>query len=119
MTLNALFGTVLANMLLARAMLLASPLIATVGLSLSIPLAMLSDIVRQRAQFTSGVLTGTVAVWIGFIAVSAADHIEKYLTAQAPSCFLAARIKTRGHGGVPVRVTRGDTGGARGKSGGK
>ena len=52
MALTALLGTVLSNMLLARAMLLASPVVATVGLSLSIPFAMASDALRGRGRFS-------------------------------------------------------------------
>ena len=76
MTLNALLGTVMANMLLARAMLLASPLVATVGLSLSIPFAMLSDLIRGRAHFSIAMALGSCAVWAGFILVAAASTIE-------------------------------------------
>ncbi|KAL1521008.1 hypothetical protein AB1Y20_022565 [Prymnesium parvum] len=77
MTSNALLGTVAANMLLARAMLLASPLVATVGLSLSIPLAMLSDAARGRAQLSFGLLLGGCCVWTGFIMVSGSATIEE------------------------------------------
>ena len=63
-TLNALVGTVLSNMLLARAMLLASPLLATVGLSLAIPLAMASDVLRSKiTHFSPALALGSFAVW--------------------------------------------------------
>ena len=58
-------------------MLLASPLVATVGLSLSIPLAMLSDAARGRAHFSLGLLIGSCAVWAGFVFVSGASSIEE------------------------------------------
>lgn len=74
---NALVGTVLSNMLLARAMLLASPLLATVGLSLAIPLAMLSDVVRERiTHFSPPLVLGSLAVWAGFLALGASDWLE-------------------------------------------
>ena len=79
LTLNGLIGSVLSNMLLARAMLLASPLVATVGLSLSIPLAIATDTVRGRsAQFFESpwALVGTAAVWVGFLGVSADKALE-------------------------------------------
>ena len=57
--------SVLSNMLLARAMLLASPLVATVGLSLSIPLAMGADALRDRGHFGHNVVLGTVSCgWV-------------------------------------------------------
>ena len=77
LVLNALLGSVLANMLLARAMLLASPLVATVGLSLSIPLAMAADALRGRGAFGQAALLGTAAVWAGFTGVSLAEWFEK------------------------------------------
>lgn len=77
---NALFGSVISNVLLARAMLLASPLVATVGLSLTIPLAIASDVMRSRGRFSKGLLLGTVAVWCGFIGVSTSETLEKRCT---------------------------------------
>ena len=76
---NALLGSVLSNMLLARAMLLASPLVATVGLSLSIPLAMAADASRGRGRFSPLLLLGTAAVWAGFVGVSLAEPLERRL----------------------------------------
>lgn len=77
LTLNALLGSVLSNMLLARAMLLASPLVGTVGLSLSIPLAILSDVARGKsAKLELGPLLGTCAIWLGFLGVSGAESLE-------------------------------------------
>lgn len=67
---NALFGTMLANMLLARATLLTSPTVVTVGLSLSIPMAMLSDVLRGRGHFNGLMLLGSVFTWIGFIGIA-------------------------------------------------
>ena len=83
---NALLGAVLSNMLLARAMLLASPLIASVGLSLSIPLALASDLLRGRGSCCStGMQLGTAAVWIGFIGVSMADWLEERCKRMLPA----------------------------------
>ena len=71
LTLNGLLGSVLSNMLLAKAMLLASPLVATVGLSLSIPLAIAADALRGRGHFADvAPLLGTAAVWAGFLGVA-------------------------------------------------
>ena len=79
LVLNGLLGSVLSNMLLARAMLLASPLVATVGLSLSIPLAMGADTLRDRGHFGQNVVLGTVLVWMGFVGVSGAEYLEKVI----------------------------------------
>ena len=46
--LNAATSTVLPDMLLARAVMMTSPLVATLGLSLMIPLSVVADYVRQQ-----------------------------------------------------------------------
>ena len=90
LTLNGLLGSVLSNMLLARAMVLASPLVATVGLSLSIPLAIAADALRGRGHFADAApLLGTGAVWGGFLGVSAAEPLEKSC-AKKQSCGCCA-----------------------------
>lgn len=82
-TLNALVGTVLSNMLLARAMLLASPLLATVGLSLAIPLAMASDVLRAKiTHFSPALALGSFAVWAGFFALGGGDVLERRRSAE-------------------------------------
>lgn len=68
---NAVLGTVVANLLLARAALLTSPLVVVVGLSLSIPLAMTSDVLRHRAELSASLLCGGLSVWVAFLGVSA------------------------------------------------
>ena len=83
MALTALLGTVLSNMLLARAMLLASPVVATVGLSLSIPFAMASDALRGRGRFSLIELAGAACVWAGFGGIAAAAPLQKRLRACA------------------------------------
>jgi solute carrier family 35 protein F5 len=70
---NALLGTVLANLLLARATMLTSPLVVVVGLSLSIPLAVASDVMRDRAELSGALLGGGVAVWAAFLGVAASE----------------------------------------------
>ena len=77
LTLNALVGSVVSNVLLARAMILASPLVATMGLSLSIPLALGTDVVRGRARLSVSLLAGATLVWAGFLLVTAADLVER------------------------------------------
>jgi solute carrier family 35 protein F5 len=78
LVLNGLLGSVLSNMLLARAMLLASPLVATLGLSLTIPLGIGADGLRGRGHFGVGAMVGTAFVWAGFVGVSAAEYLERW-----------------------------------------
>jgi len=101
--LNALLGTVLSNMLLARAMLLASPLVATVGLSLSIPLALASDVARGRARLSSALLLGMALVWAGFVAVTGADRFEQSCARDAGESVGVSVEGGHGMNGMPLR----------------
>ena len=64
--LNAATSTVLPDLLLAHAVVMTSPLVATLGLSMMIPLSVLADYVRQLANLTPQFFVGTLAVFIGF-----------------------------------------------------
>ena len=65
--LNALLSTALPDMLLAQAVVMTSPLLATLGLSLMIPLSVLADYARGLANLTPQFFIGTVAVFVGFL----------------------------------------------------
>ena len=54
-------------MLLAQAVVMTSPLLATLGLSLMIPLSVLADYARGLANLTPQFFVGTVAVFVGFL----------------------------------------------------
>ena len=102
LALNGLFGSVISNMLLARAMVLASPLVATVGLSLSIPLAIASDVWRGRGDFSGwNHVLGTLAVWTGFLGVSSAEAVEERCMRTVRGPRLAMQQETP----IVVRVT--------------
>ena len=93
-------------MLLAKAMLLSSPLVATVGLSLSIPLALASDVLRGRARLSGSLLLGMMLVSSGFLAVSSAEYVEAACLKRSHSSSSAARITPALHtanGVVPLR----------------
>mmetsp|Transcript_41170 Transcript_41170/g.90379 ORF Transcript_41170/g.90379 Transcript_41170/m.90379 type:complete len:361 (+) Transcript_41170:390-1472(+) len=64
--LNALLSTVLPDMLLAKAVVMTSPLLATLGLSLMIPLSVIADYIQGLARVSPGFYAGTLAVFIGF-----------------------------------------------------
>ena len=69
----------LANTLLARATQLTSPVVVVVGLSLSIPLAMVSDVLRHRTKLTPLLVSGSSLVWLGFIGISVATRLQRAL----------------------------------------
>ena len=63
---NALLSTVLPDMLLALAVVMTSPLLATLGLSTMIPLSVVADFLRGLANLTPMFFMGTVMVFVGF-----------------------------------------------------
>ncbi len=89
--LNGLFGTVISDMLWAKSVLLTSPLIATIGLSLTIPLAMLADFILHNRSFTILYWMGSLLVLSGFVLVN-----WKFTTSIAPAAAAAAAGGTTG-----------------------
>ncbi|CAN0208017.1 unnamed protein product, partial [Phaeothamnion confervicola] len=67
---KGLFDNVLSDFLWARAVVLTSPVVATVGLSLTIPMAFVTDFVLRGAWPRIGQLAGAAAVIGGFLAVN-------------------------------------------------
>jgi len=70
LTLNGLIGTVLSDYLWARSVLLLSPLISTLGLSLTIPTSMLAQSFFLGDDFSFGYLLGATLTFGGFILVN-------------------------------------------------
>eukprot|EP01127_Copromyxa_protea_P000041 TRINITY_DN10036_c0_g1_i2.p1 TRINITY_DN10036_c0_g1~~TRINITY_DN10036_c0_g1_i2.p1 ORF type:complete len:367 (-),score=58.49 TRINITY_DN10036_c0_g1_i2:23-1123(-) len=70
LTANALIGTVLSDLLWCKVVILTSPLVATLGLSLTIPLALLSDLIINHTKFRWEALLGSGLVFIGFVLVN-------------------------------------------------
>ena len=68
-------GTFLSQLLWARSVLLTSPLVATCGLSLTIPVAMVADLVLRSQAFGIVYLIGSGCVVVGFVLVAAADSL--------------------------------------------
>jgi len=67
---NGIIGSVISDLLWMNGVLLTSPLIATVGISLTVPLAMLSDIILHDKKFTISYFFGSVLVVSGFLFVN-------------------------------------------------
>lgn len=68
---NALVGTVLSQYLWARAMLLTTPLICTLGLSLTIPLTIIGEVILGTARFSWNFILGALAIVFGFALANA------------------------------------------------
>eukprot|EP00640_Fibrocapsa_japonica_P000084 CAMPEP_0113934354 /NCGR_PEP_ID=MMETSP1339-20121228/1683_1 /TAXON_ID=94617 /ORGANISM="Fibrocapsa japonica" /LENGTH=373 /DNA_ID=CAMNT_0000936125 /DNA_START=150 /DNA_END=1271 /DNA_ORIENTATION=+ /assembly_acc=CAM_ASM_000762 len=67
---KGLFDNVLSDYLWARAVVLTSPTVATVGLSLTIPMAIISDLVLGKLHADLLYFLGAISVLTGFILVN-------------------------------------------------
>jgi len=72
---NGLFGSFLSDLLDSYSVVMTSPMINSIGLSLSIPLAMISDFVRSRKGFGPLYIVGSVLVVFGFILANMASSV--------------------------------------------
>ncbi|KAI8871482.1 hypothetical protein GQ42DRAFT_174523 [Ramicandelaber brevisporus] len=78
---NALIGTFLSDLCWMLAMLMTSPLVTTLGLSLTIPLALFGDVVFKHAILPPSYWVGSFLVVIGFIAINLSEQqIEDAIT---------------------------------------
>ena len=71
---NGLLGSVLPDLIWARAVVLGSPTVATIGLSLTIPMAMAFDAMHKGfsssiGMFSTQWLGGTLMVWLAFVSI--------------------------------------------------
>lgn len=79
--LNGICNNVLSDYLWARAVVLTSPTVATIGMSITIPLAMVSDGLLQGTIPTYLTATGAVLVILGFVSVNVSKKHEVLLLA--------------------------------------
>lgn len=72
-TLTGLFDNVISDYLWARAVVLTSPTVATIGMSITIPLGMVSDLMldKQSPSILSGI--GACMVLLGFVFLNIND----------------------------------------------
>ncbi|CAJ1441043.1 unnamed protein product [Effrenium voratum] len=75
LTVNALIGTNLSDVLWAYALQLTTPLTATLGLSLTVPFGMISDVVLRGRSFGLQYISGSLLVLVGFLLVSFAPQM--------------------------------------------
>ncbi|GAB0494554.1 hypothetical protein MMPV_005848 [Pyropia vietnamensis] len=73
LTLNALAGSVLSDYLWARSVVLTTPLVATLALSLTVPLSAVADVVLRGRSFDAAHLGGMALVLAGFVGVNVAE----------------------------------------------
>ncbi|RHZ49971.1 hypothetical protein Glove_508g60 [Diversispora epigaea] len=69
-TINALVGTFLSDYLWLLSILMTTPLVVTLGLSLTIPLALIGDIFFEGVLLNTGYLIGALLVLGGFLGIN-------------------------------------------------
>lgn len=75
--LNAATSTVLPDLLLAKAVMMTSPLVATLGLSMMIPLSVFADYVRGLAHLSPQFFVGSLCIFVSYLLESWAEAPEE------------------------------------------
>jgi solute carrier family 35 protein F5 len=75
--LNGLIGTVLSDWLWLQSMLLTTPLVSTLGLSLTIPFALVFDLVMTHKTFHSPTLAARCITLAGFVTTTLSENKTK------------------------------------------
>ncbi|XP_033126332.1 solute carrier family 35 member F5-like [Anneissia japonica] len=91
---NGLVGTVLSEFLWLWGCFLTSSLIATLSLSLTIPLSVIADIFLNNVKFTWMFFAGAGPVFLSFIAVSILNHYNDWDPIRVAACKLLNCIKS-------------------------
>jgi solute carrier family 35 protein F5 len=79
---NGLIGTVVSDLLWSYAIFFTSPTVATVGLSLTIPLAILVELFLNQRTFSIYYLLGSLLVLSAFLAVNITTREKEHQLTQ-------------------------------------
>ncbi|GFQ00454.1 uncharacterized vacuolar membrane protein yml018c [Phtheirospermum japonicum] len=74
---NGLVGSVLSDYFWALCVVWTTPLVATLGMSLTIPLAMVADMVIHGRHYSAIYILGSVQVFVGFVIANLSDWFLK------------------------------------------
>lgn len=87
MGLNAIIGTNLSDILWAKSVILTSPLVATLGLSLTTPLAMIADFFLKGKKFSLQYIAGAIAVTLGFVLINSQEVVARAFARLKKVCW--------------------------------
>ncbi|XP_075106247.1 putative vacuolar membrane protein YML018C [Nicotiana tabacum] len=76
---NGLVGSVLSDYFWALCVVWTTPLVATLGMSLTIPLAMVADMVIHGRHYSAIYILGSAQVFAGFVIANISDRISKLM----------------------------------------
>lgn len=76
---NGLIGSVLSDYFWALSVVWTTPLVATLGMSLTIPLAMVADMFIHGRHYSAVYILGSVQVFVGFVIANLSDWFSKKL----------------------------------------
>uniref|UniRef100_A0ACD5UUE9 Uncharacterized protein n=1 Tax=Avena sativa TaxID=4498 RepID=A0ACD5UUE9_AVESA len=76
---NGLIGSVLSDYFWALSVVWTNPLVATLGMSLTIPVAMVADMVIHGRHYSTVYILGSLQVFSGFVVANLADRFSRFL----------------------------------------
>lgn len=76
---NGLIGSVLSDYFWALSVVWTNPLVATLGMSLTIPVAMVADMVIHGRHYSAVYILGSLQVFSGFVVANLADRVSRFL----------------------------------------
>ncbi|KAI3454222.1 hypothetical protein Pfo_010885 [Paulownia fortunei] len=76
---NGLVGSVLSDYFWALSVVWTTPLVATLGMSLTIPIAMVADMLIHGRHYSAVYILGSVQVFAGFVIANLSDRFSKTL----------------------------------------